>query len=368
MAPRILFFLPDVRPGGVAVALRNAVNYLACKGWHITVAGDNTEMLALDERVSVVPRNGLTKWRLACTVLSTHYDAAIGVQPHNAYWLILASRIRRERSAVVSWEHSSPVTSLRQEYPRAWRLHLALKIISTYLADRIFCVSRGAVDELKAIPLTRGAGIFYCPNIVFDGKALTRTPRQHQPREEKEPRFTFASIGRLSREKGLDIALAALRRLGEYDWRYVIVGDGPEKVRLMQTVTGDPLLRQRVSFEPWTNDLASIFSRADCLLLPSRFEGMPTVLIEASIHGVPIIAADCKTGPREIVRPGLNGYLFTVGDSCGMHSVIAHFCSRADAIESSAEFVADFERESAGTTLMRLLEELSAERIRSAGC
>uniref|UniRef100_A0A7V3J8Y5 Glycosyltransferase n=1 Tax=candidate division CPR3 bacterium TaxID=2268181 RepID=A0A7V3J8Y5_UNCC3 len=58
------------------------------------------------------------------------------------------------------------------------------------------------------------------------------------------------------------------------------------------------------------------------LLLTSRFEGSPLVLIEANAQGIPVISSNCQAGPEDIVIEGVNGYLFPEGDLDGFFHLL----------------------------------------------
>jgi len=58
----------------------------------------------------------------------------------------------------------------------------------------------------------------------------------------------------------------------------------------------------------------SIVRECTALLLTSRFEGFPLVLVEAIQYGIPVISSNCQAGPEDIVIEGVNGYLFPEGD------------------------------------------------------
>ena len=90
-------------------------------------------------------------------------------------------------------------------------------------------------------------------------------------------------------------------------FRLIIAGDGPEYGRLSKYIKNNGLknafLIGRVA------DMDRLYRDAYCFVLPSRTEGFPMVILEAFSHGVPVIARDVRTGPREIVDDAKNGYL-----------------------------------------------------------
>lgn len=105
--------------------------------------------------------------------------------------------------------------------------------------------------------------------------------------------LVLACVGRMTEEKGHADLIEALR-LTETDWRgdplYVwMVGDGPLQSEL-ETQAGESLKVHRAEFVGHQSDAASWIASADGLILPSRFEGMPNVVLEAMALGTPVIA------------------------------------------------------------------------------
>jgi glycosyltransferase involved in cell wall biosynthesis len=66
----------------------------------------------------------------------------------------------------------------------------------------------------------------------------------------------------------------------------------------------------------------SYMARASLFVLPSKWEGLPTVLVEAMYLGVPIVATDCPGGSREILRDGQFGRLAPVDDPLSLADAI----------------------------------------------
>ena len=123
------------------------------------------------------------------------------------------------------------------------------------------------------------------------------------------PLLTF--IGRLHLQKGVDLIAAnaelILRACPQH--HIAIVGDGPSK-QFLQRCIRDTGLEQRVHFYGYREDAAAILKSSQLLLFPSRWEGMPNVVIEAMAAKKPIVACPAdgvrsllSHAPRQIVEP-----------------------------------------------------------------
>ena len=95
-------------------------------------------------------------------------------------------------------------------------------------------------------------------------------------------------VGRLTREKGLDVLLRALGTGASLD-SLVVVGDGPERGRLEAegADVGVP-----VRFCGYHEDVSGFLAAADVFIQPSRSEGLPFSLLEAMAHGLPIVCSN----------------------------------------------------------------------------
>ncbi|MFE9566002.1 stealth conserved region 3 domain-containing protein [Streptomyces sp. NPDC006487] len=153
---------------------------------------------------------------------------------------------------------------------------------------------RDAAPELTVIP-----------NALPDG---------YRPRSDLESK-TIVMAARLTPEKQVDHAIRAFHLVcGDFpDWTLRIFGDGPQQVRLRQLVEGLGL-QSRVELMGRTDRMDEEWAKAALCLLPSRNEAFGLVLVEAFAAGVPAIAYDVVTGPAEIIRHGVDGFLVPAGD------------------------------------------------------
>jgi GalNAc-alpha-(1->4)-GalNAc-alpha-(1->3)-diNAcBac-PP-undecaprenol alpha-1,4-N-acetyl-D-galactosaminyltransferase len=137
-----------------------------------------------------------------------------------------------------------------------------------------------------------------------------------EPAPDPDDAIRFVSVGRLAHEKGHDVLLDAMARMPE-DVRVraylTVVGDGPlrEALRHRAQALG---LDARVRWVGRHHDPASFVRAADIFVLPSRFEGFPNALAEAMSLGRAVVAADCRSGPGELIADGDSGLLVPPGD------------------------------------------------------
>jgi glycosyltransferase involved in cell wall biosynthesis len=135
-------------------------------------------------------------------------------------------------------------------------------------------------------------------------------------------------VGRLDPVKRVDFLLTALAELPEFD--LTLIGpDGGHRATL-EAQTQSLGLTRRVHFLGEVDDetLAAAYTRCGLFVLPSAYEGLPTVALEAMAAGRPVLAA-ASGGTRYLIRPGENGFLFDPHNLPELVSLIRR-CSSAD--------------------------------------
>lgn len=171
-------------------------------------------------------------------------------------------------------------------------------------------MSRQIADEVASLGL-QGTRLTAIPN----GVAL---PADLSPRVEPEGEepLRIVSLGRLVRQKGLDVlldAIAVLRDRG-HAFRLEIIGDGPLRGDLTRRVA-ELNLGGHVAFtgQISPDHIDQAFARADLFVLASRFEGMPGVLLQALGHGVPAVSTRVS-GAEDVLNDKI-GWLVPIEDA-----------------------------------------------------
>ena len=131
------------------------------------------------------------------------------------------------------------------------------------------------------------------------------------------PGLGVLAVGRHQAQKGFDLLLAAWADVIAAcpEARLVIVGQGPlrEELAALAVQLG---VAASVTFRPPTDRIGTLYREAALFVLSSRYEGMPLSLLEAQAMGVPSVAFDCPTGPRDILGgDGQAGLLVPAEDS-----------------------------------------------------
>lgn len=153
------------------------------------------------------------------------------------------------------------------------------------------------------------------PNIMVIPNAISGIPAGTALLANKR----VIAVGRYTYQKGFERLVDAWHLLASRfpDWNLVIIGDGEERPLLEQRIRSYGLERQVTLTRP-TQEIGKVYQEASILASSSRYEGLPMVLLEAQAFGLPIVAFQCKCGPKDIVSDGMNGYLVPEGDTAGM--------------------------------------------------
>ena len=195
-------------------------------------------------------------------------------------------------------------------------------------ATRVLTVSNALRDEVIRYYDLPAERVITLPNFV-DLERIDRLADEPPPVWESE-RFHMVAAGRLHEQKGYPHLLEALGHLvherKHEDVLLHILGNGPLEEQLKADVRGKRL-QWNVCFHGFVANPYPYFRAAQLFCLPSLYEGMPNVVLEAMTCCVPVLCTDCPTGPKEILAEGEFGELVPPGDALAL----------ADAIEDAVQ-------------------------------
>lgn len=193
-------------------------------------------------------------------------------------------------------------------------------------------VSRRTANNLDRRPLARllGKSTAYVPNALnfarFD-KIKTDVETLRGALGVPSGAIVIGSVGRLVRQKGYDVLLAAAPAVLANcpDARFVIVGAGvmQESLAAQARALG---IDGQVIFTGSRSDVADVLKTFDLFVSPSRYEGLPTVMLEAIAAGIPIVATQVS-GNSELIEHGVSGLLVPPEDATTLADAIVAMLS-----------------------------------------
>lgn len=174
------------------------------------------------------------------------------------------------------------------------------KLLSTRLVEKTIVLCKDDEDNFKKKGAPR---VMMIPNFSDMHK--------NHPTDFKNK--IAIAVGRHAEQKGFDLLLKAWAKANVQDWKLKIVGSGSLMQQNIQ-LSHELGVSDSVIFMESTTDIVREYQNASCFILSSRYEGFGLVLIEARQLGLPAISFDCPTGPREIIRDGIDGFLVENGN------------------------------------------------------
>ena len=240
-------------------------------------------------------------------------------------------RPRDPRPAIVYCPHGWSFAADRG--PR--RLYARAERALQPAADAIVTVSRFERDLAVSMGL-RGDNLVVLRNGIADVPPVEPV-REGFPRD----RLNLLFVGRLDRQKGFDILLDAARRVPGAVHLHV-VGSSVRELADGAAAAAPPPNMTLHGWQP--RDAAAAFIAAcDAVVMPSRWEGLPLVALEAMRAGKPILASDRSAMP-EVVEDGVTGRLFGIDDGASLAALVGQL-SRDDLRRWGAAGRARFERD-----------------------
>jgi len=182
-------------------------------------------------------------------------------------------------------------------------------------AHNIVAVSQGVAEDLSTlIQLSPDrVTVIYNPVITPNLLEQALAPLTH-PWFEREQPPVILGAGRLSLQKDFPTLLRAFALVRQHrPARLVILGEGEERANL-ERLAIELGIQNDVSMPGFVDNPFAFMAKASVFVLSSAWEGFGNVLVEALACGCPVVATDCRSGPREILDNGRYGRLVPVGD------------------------------------------------------
>jgi glycosyltransferase involved in cell wall biosynthesis len=232
------------------------------------------------------------------------------------------------------------------------RFQVILGRWSARLADLVLAPSARTAREIERdyLPADRAGTVRVVPNVT-GGLAVAVDPDGDEsgPDDETAP-GSLLFVGRLRIRKGVEVLLEALERLGRFEApdtappRLLIVGDGEHRAALETAAAERGLLDDGTVRFVGRRDAAGVrrlLAGARALVVPSTYEGMPLVILEAMEAGVPVVAS-AVSGIPEVVVDGETGWLVPAEEPDALATALAE--ALADPPEAIRRGIAGRER------------------------
>ncbi|KAA9395875.1 glycosyltransferase [Haloarcula sp. CBA1130] len=332
--PLLAFFIPDLSVGGAEQVAITIVNGLAERGYDIDLLLSRASgelQSELSEQVSVVelppsktPAVGVAA-HLPSLVSYLHREKPAALFPHLEHPSIVCLTINRlldTDTTVIPTQHSAFGHGV-ESTPKDRVVERVVPHLYP-ASDQIISVSEGVADSLvNQTPVDRGdVSVLHNPVDVERIRERASQPVDHDWVENSD-RDVVLFVGRHAGQKNLNGWVRAFEQVVDRnpDVRAIIAGKGQCREDVVATVEQRGL-SDVVSLPGYVDNPYRYMSKADTFLLSSRYEGLPTVLIECLSVGCPVVSTDCPSGPREILSDGEYGTLVPVGDVDGLANAV----------------------------------------------
>lgn len=328
---RLLIYIHSLENGGAERVAANMANFWTAIGWDITVVtvtSNTRDFYVLDPGVRRISLNltGSSSnvlagfWRTARRAQALRRilrrlqpEVALSVMHTANVILALAGRGMPDLRTIGS-EHNFPPRAPIGFIWGAMRRH-AYRHLTAVVA-----LTQECADWLASHSSARRISVI--PNAV--AWPLSKHEPCVSPAAFCSPgRRILLGVGRLSPEKNFSTLIHIFARLAPRhpDWDLVLLGQGPLRSALGAQVRAAGLER-RIVLPGSVGNIGEWYEQAGLYVMTSDFEGFPNTLVEAMAYGLPAVSFDCDTGPRDIIRHGVDGFLVAPGDTDGMESAL----------------------------------------------
>ncbi|MFK7779217.1 MAG: glycosyltransferase [Gimesia sp.] len=332
----IAFCITGLQPGGAERALVQIVKRLNRENWspvvysmtgtgplveELQLAGIPTELLCAKS-----PWDVRIIWRLAGKL---KLQKPVLLQS----FLFHANLTSRFAARLARIKHS--VSGIRVSEKRK-NGHLLMDRWTNRLVELNICVSQSVADFSVQQGKLSESKVTVIPNGVdfdlYDGAEAMDLSLWGIPADAKVVLF----VGRLDPQKAPGDLLTAFDHFAEQksDFHLLFVGDGPLKAELEQCAS-QMTCAKRIHFAGWQPQIPQLMKASSCLVLPSLWEGMPNVVLEAMAAGLPVIST-VVDGVSELIQNGNQGTLVACDSPVEIQQALLDLSTRPEEFQQMA--------------------------------
>ena len=213
---------------------------------------------------------------------------------------------------------------------RRSRFRLWLDRLTQRFVDHNVCVSRAVADFSIGEGGLRANKVSVIPNAVDFGLFASAEPVDRTTLGFAAAERLALFVGRLDPQKAPFVLLEAFERLllRHPNWQLLFVGDGPLWGAMGKWIA-DHNLSHNIRLAGWQPNVPQLLKSSDCLVLPSLWEGMPNIVLEAMASGLPVVVSRVE-GTEELVVPEQTGLLVSPNSVDDLEHAVEEILSRSD--------------------------------------
>lgn len=301
----ITFILPSLSSGGaerVIITYMNGLDRECFKPSLITVQDKGELRELVEEDIDVYCLKLSSVW-LSITALykilgKLKPDLVVSTMAHMNFVVLLLRPFFKKTKFIVR-EAITP--SFFFEKHKAFRFVIKALYRQLYpKADLVLSPSTKVFEEFEELGVRREN--FQLLRNPVDTQKLRQKTTFTNITEDRKQTVYFVGCGRLEPQKGFDRLIEALAQAEmKIEWRLDIVGEGRERQNLEALIIKHGF-EDRIKLTGLIPRPYAYFGQADCFVLPSRYEGLPNVVLEALACGTPVISTRESGGIQEIAE------------------------------------------------------------------
>ena len=319
---KFFIFIPHMSVGGVERSFLSLSEELSKIGHSVNIITLNKKLDTFEYDKSSITFFHLDKKRTLYSIIAIsklinkfNPDVFISAQYYANISSIISNKLSKNSPIMILSERLH-LSSILNRYSLIKKMILTFLIKKTYSkADLVYGNSEQVCSDLKnyvdnKVPIVKILNSSSSKNIISKSKEIVSDP---WIAESSEP--IILSVGRLSSQKNIGTLLEAFKIVfSELKAKLLIIGNGPDKKIVKEFINNNFELSDYIKLEGEQKNPYKYFKHSKIFVLTSLFEGLPNVLIESQILGVPSVTTDSPGGSSEVVGYGQYGLLAKTKD------------------------------------------------------